>query len=60
MGRLRDQDSGIEKIMSHITNDNLKETLYEEGIELGIERGLTGTELEEFAFQYMQKEMERE
>jgi hypothetical protein len=46
--------------MSHITNDNLKENLYEEGIELGIERGLTGTELEEFAFQHMQKGMERE
>ena len=46
--------------MSHPINDILKENAFEEGMELGVKRGLTGEELTAFAYNYAKKEMERE
>lgn len=46
--------------MSHPINDILKEKAFEEGLELGVKRGLTGEELTAFAYNYAQQQMERE
>lgn len=46
--------------MSHPINDLLKENAFEEGMELGVKRGLTGDELTAFAYNYAQQQMERE
>jgi hypothetical protein len=46
--------------MSHPINDILKENAFEEGVELGVKRGLTGDELAAFAYNYAQQQMERE
>jgi len=46
--------------MSHPINDILKENAFEEGMELGVKRGLTGEELTAFAYNYARKAMERE
>tara|TARA_R100001143_G_scaffold24255_1_gene24813 strand:+ start:684 stop:827 length:144 start_codon:yes stop_codon:yes gene_type:complete len=46
--------------MSHLINDSLKENAFEEGLELGAKRGLTGEELTAFAYTYAQQQMERE
>ena len=46
--------------MSHPINDILKENAFEEGVALGVKRGLTGDELTSFAYNYAQKQMERE
>ena len=46
--------------MSHPINDILKENAFEEGVELGVKRGLTGDELTAFAYNYAKKEMEKE
>ena len=46
--------------MSHLINDSLKENAFEEGLELGVKRGLTGEELTAFAYNYARKALERE
>ena len=46
--------------MSNLVNRALRDYHYRKGMELGIKRGLAGTELEEFAFQHMQKEMKKD
>jgi len=46
--------------MSHLINDSLKENAFEEGLELGVKRGLTGEELTGFAYNYARKALERE
>ena len=46
--------------MSHPINDILKENAFEEGLELGVKRGLTGEELTGFAYNYARKALERE
>ena len=46
--------------MSHLINDSLKENAFEEGMELGVKRGLTGEELTAFAYNYARKALERE
>ena len=46
--------------MSHPINDILKENAFEEGVGLGVKRGLTGDELTSFAYNYAKKQMERE
>ena len=44
--------------MSHPINDILKENAFEEGMELGVKRGLTGDELAAFAYNSAQQQME--
>ena len=46
--------------MSHPIIDILKENAFEEGMELGVKRGLTGEELTAFAYNYARKALERE
>ena len=46
--------------MSHPINDSLKENAFEEGLELGVKRGLTGEELTAFAYNYAREALERE